>query len=302
MQAVRALISGGRLVVSHWQQLVGDLTGQSLIGQSLTEQMDARLFFISLVPTQLQRLLQAEKTAHLREWQAILLGGAPAALDLLTQAQAHRLPLALTYGMTETAAGVTILKPAEFWAGARHCGQPLPHAQIEIVDDTGLPVARGNVGQVVIRATSLAQGYCGKSAGQWQPAFILSDDLGYLDPAGNLQIVGRSSEKIITGGENVYAPEVEAAILATGLVADVVVLGRSDSDWGERLVALYVPLTPSVTAETITAQLQTYLSKFKQPKQWIAVTDLPRNALGKVNRELVQAQLTQADLKLGSET
>ena len=115
------------------------------------------------------------------------------------------------------------------------------------------------------------------------------DDLGYFDANGYLHIVGRQSDKIITGGENVFPAEVEAAIRSTGLVKDVCVIGISDRYWGQAITAIYIPINADILPTNIQTALSDTLSKFKRPKHWLAVDRLPRNAQGKVNRPQVEA-------------
>jgi o-succinylbenzoate---CoA ligase len=281
MQALRSLWAGGRFVVTSTQALVSPKLPFS-----------RQEFFLSLVPTQLQRLLQYPNH-HLADWHTILLGGAPASADLLTQARQQQLPIALSYGMTETAAGIAILKPAQFLAGAEDSGQVLPHAQVTI------PPGTDGVGQMIIQAKSLAQGYFGDTAAAigaglgFTPAGLRTDDLGFLDAAGHLHVVGRSQQKIITGGENVFAPEVEAAILATGLVADVVVLGLTHPEWGQVVTAIYVPNVVQTSSQEIAQRLQGRLSRFKHPKQWLEIERLPRNQVGKLNRAELESWALQ---------
>jgi o-succinylbenzoate---CoA ligase len=111
--------------------------------------------------------------------------------------------------------------------------------------------------------------------------------------------VGRDSRKIITGGENVFPGEVEAAMRSTGLIADVCVIGVPDPHWGEAVIAIYVPQTDVPQATAIdTAQwravLTAQLSKFKQPKHFIALKKLPHNAQGKLNYEQLKAMAIAA--------
>jgi O-succinylbenzoic acid--CoA ligase len=255
MQFWRAAMSGGQFY-SVRQQL-----GQPVGADA----------FISLVPTQLQRLL-AIHADWLQQFRVVSIGGAPVWPTLLEQARAQCLPLSPSYGMTETAAMVTALLPADFLAGEQSSGQVLPHAQIQ--------VAAG--GRITIRAQSLMLGYYPHCIDTDE---LVTDDLGAVDERGHLQILGRDSHKIITGGEKVWPPEVEAAIRATGLVEDVCVFGMPDPEWGERVVAIYVG---AVAASVIQTQMQQQLSKFKQPKTWVAVTNIPRNGQGKVDRQWCQ--------------
>ncbi len=147
--------------------------------------------------------------------------------------------------MTETASQVVTLKPDDFLKGHTACGQVLPHAEVVVGRSPQEAFPIGQVGTVSIRARSLMLGYFPNSVDsndEWgsfaQPNSHLesfqTDDLGFLDAQGYLHIVGRQSDKIITGGENVFPAEVEAAIRATNLIKDVSVLGVHDLHWGKR--------------------------------------------------------------------
>ncbi|MEO1144217.1 MAG: AMP-binding protein [Cyanobacteria bacterium J06638_22] len=251
-------------------------------------------WFLSLVPTQLHRLLQNPATVPwLRQFRAILLGGAPAWGELLEQGRTLGLPLAPTYGMTETAAQIATQYPQDFLAG-RSGYTVLPHAQVTLTSTDAasssmeLTAAKSFTKPSVlsIQASSLCLGYEpeGENEGTRGDRLFLTDDIGYLDPAGKLHLLGRASDKIITGGENVFPTEVENAIWATGLVQDVAVIGMGDRHWGECVTALYVPRSPDITATDIAERLATTLSNYKRPKRWLACIQLPRNAQGKLNR------------------
>ncbi|NES23328.1 MAG: hypothetical protein F6K41_31525, partial [Symploca sp. SIO3E6] len=99
------------------------------------------------------------------------------------------------------------------------------------------------------------------------------------------------SRLFCTGGENVFPPEVEAAIKATELVSDVCVIGIPDADWGQRVTAIYVPNSQAVSHQLLATALEEQLSSYKRPKHWIPVAKLPRNAQGKVNYEQLQAMV-----------
>jgi o-succinylbenzoate---CoA ligase len=262
MQFLRALLTDGNLILSNYKNLF------TLDSMSLCN------YFLSLVPTQLQKSIHL---SSLPKFQTILLGGAPAWDDLLETSRQQKIRLAPTYGMTETAAQIVTLKPENFLQGRTGCGQVLPHAQVEILAD----------GQIAVRSHSLALGYY---PDLFTSKTFLTDDIGYFDTDGYLHITGRSSQKIITGGENVFPAEVEEAIRASGLVADVYVLGMPDREWGEAIVAVYVPVRGEVSDRMIQASIQT-LSRYKQPKRWVAVQALPRNAQGKVRDAAVRAML-----------
>ncbi|MBK1990428.1 2-succinylbenzoate--CoA ligase [Sphaerospermopsis aphanizomenoides BCCUSP55] len=268
MQFMRSFTTGGKLVVTQFKK----------IEYSIIPNIKPSDFFISLVPTQLQRLLQnPELTKWLSQFQTVLLGGAPTWEELLEKARFHRIRLAPTYGMTETASQIATLKPNDFLKGKNNSGQILPHAKITIDNFTG---------NLNLQAKSLALGYYPQL---WEtPDNFSVDDIGFLDADGYLHIIGRSSNKIISGGENIYPIEIEAAMRKTNLIIDVCVIGIPDKYWGQALTAIYIPKHPNVSSLEIETQLKTQLSKFKIPKYWIPIDKLPRNAQGKINRQQVQ--------------
>lgn len=244
-------------------------------------------WFLSLVPTQLQRLLaRPAAVAWLRGFRAVLVGGGPAWPELLDAAARAELPLAFTYGATETAAAAAALRPEEFRAGGRGCGRALPHATVTVAAD----------GAIAIQASSLFRGYWPeiREAGPWA-----SGDRGEFDGAGSLHVRGRSDALIITGGEKVEPGEVEAALRATGEFADVAVVGVPDSEWGSAVVACY-PETGGTRASHPQGQRQPDwarvaaglegLAAWKRPKRFVALAVWPRDAAGKLDRaELARA-------------
>ena len=268
MQFLRSFTTGGKLAIFPFKSIPEDCP------------INPSEFFISLVPTQLQQLLQTRPT-WLSHFDTVLLGGAPAWEELLETARKHRLRLAPTYGMTETASQVVTLKPEDFLQGNNSCGRVLPHAKVSIQSPTGEILNVNKTGAIAIKANSLMLGYYAETGNQ-EGRYYQSDDLGYFDDRHFLHVVGRRSNKIITGGENVFPAEVEAAIRATGLVKDVCVLGIPDPEWGQVVTAVCAPVDAGVSSTTIAEAIANKLSKYKRPKHWVAVENLPRNAQGKL--------------------
>lgn len=295
MQVVRSLVTGGQLIFGSYKALQG----------GALPAFDPQRFWISLVPTQLQRLLQNPTLIPwLQRFEGILLGGGPAWPGLLEMGRSRRLPLALTYGMTETASQVATLQPREFLEGNNSSGRVLPHSKIIITDASGCPVKPGEIGKLTIRAKSLMRGYYGDF--EWnQPSLgeLVTDDYGYFDEAGYLHILGRGSQMMISGGEKVFPAEVEAVLRESPGIEDVCVLGVADDDWGEVVVALYVPARPESSDEIIMegrSRLSHQLASYKHPKCWLAIERIPRNSRGKIDQ--VQVQRLVSTLRASKES
>jgi len=262
MAWMRCVLTGGRYVPWTWADMEAGRWPEIGAGD----------WFLSLVPTQLQRLLgRKEAEERLRRFRAVFLGGGPAWPDLLARAAEARLPLAPGYGMTETAAMITALRPEEFLAGRCGCGPALPHARVDLDAD----------GIIRITAESLFRGYYPhqRATGRWE-----TEDLGRFDEHGGLHVIGRRDAVIITGGKKVAPDEVEAALRATGQFADVAVIGLPDTEWGQVLAACYPagPAEPDVSL--VDRHLTGQLAPHKRPKQYLPIADWPRNEQGKVNR------------------
>jgi O-succinylbenzoic acid--CoA ligase len=261
MQFLRSFLTGGDFAVIPYHK----------IKQKRINTLNLQDYFISLVPTQLQFFLENDPR-WLANFKTVLLGGSPAWPSLLEKAREYNISLSPTYGMTETASQIVTLKPEDFRRGNNSSGQLLPHAQIKINPDNQ---------KIIIEAKSLFLGYYPHLN---QASYFETDDLGYLDESGYLYIIGRDSQKIITGGENVYPFEVETAIRQTDLVKDVVVLGLPDSRWGQVIVAFYVPVNSQICQTIIQSQIKDKLVNYKLPKHWIKLPEIPKSPQGKINR------------------
>jgi len=271
MQLVRALITEARVDLADWHAV-----------EAGTARPDREGVFLSLVPTQLHRLLEdPAATDWLRRFRAVFLGGAAAWPNLLERAGDAQIPLAPAYGMTETAAQVCCLKPDEFLSGRSGVGRALPHARLSVVDDEECPVPAGRMGRIRIESEALFLGYHGE-LGRRDDGFVTTD-LGSMDVDGYLTIAGRIDDAINSGGEMVMPTEVEAAIREVGLVEDVVVCGLSDPEWGEVVCALVVSgcFPGEVEARS---RLKPLLAAHKIPRRWIQIEKVPRNAMGKLDR------------------
>jgi len=255
MPVLRSLWTGGQLYVARHLR---DLQHAPMPPNSD--------LWLSLVPRQLHQVCDAP-IPWLQSLAGIFIGGGATWNSLLDTAERHRLPLCLSYGMTETAGMVCAQKAGDFLRGDRSCGSSLPHAHLTISTD----------GTIDVQATSLARGYYPNPFGS--PVFR-TDDRGEWH-GDRLYIWGRASRKIISGGENIYPEELESLLLSSGWVKDIYIYGEPHPTWGEQVVAAYVPVG-EVTPEQLEEWLRQRCSAYKCPKRWLSCTTLPRTPQGKI--------------------
>lgn len=284
MQLMRSFISGGRIVFINYRTLqdgqIPEIATQNLC--------------LSLVPTQLERLIgQVSVLDWLRSLKAIFLGGAPMSLSLQAKTRELRLPVIPTYGMTETAAMVTALSVNDFLSGKLGVGYPLKHAKIQVIRKNGSTCLPEEGGRIQIQTRSLCLGYHGLSSDNFRNAY-LSQDEGYLDREGCLHIIGRSDRIIISGGEKIDPLEIETAFLKTGMVDQVFATGLPDSEWGELLIAFYVPLHKADGIEALRQQLKATLVNYKIPRRIIQAPQLPLTIQGKPDHALIEELLKKS--------
>jgi len=211
----------------------------------------------SLVPTMLQRLLDAGAGPGPR-LRRILLGGAPATPALLERARDAGWPVVQTYGLTQACSQVTIAEPGDLHTA----GRALPGLALSLAPD----------GEILVEGPTVAGG-----------GTLRTGDLGRLDERGRLVVIGRKSDTIVTGGENVAPAEVEAALLAHPAVADAAVFGRADPEWGEAVTASVVLRAPA-GPEELRRWCGERLARFKVPKAFEVADALPRTPSGKLQR------------------
>jgi o-succinylbenzoate---CoA ligase len=233
-----------------------------------------RVTLVSLVPTTLERLLDAGLKAP-NPLRIALIGGGPLPPALAAQAQEAGIPVAQTYGMTEACSQVATSLPGE----PETAGRPLVGQRIEIAED----------GEILVAGPTVAPGAA--DADGW----LHTGDCGVLDASGRLVVTGRKADTIVSGGENVAPAEVEAALLAHPAVADAGVYGRPDPRWGEAVVATVVLHDGShAEAEELRAHVGAQLARFKVPKQIAFAERLPRTASGKLlRRELMENRVSR---------
>ncbi len=205
----------------------------------------------------------------------------------------HRHAILERYGMTET--NMSTSNPYEGDRVAGTVGFPLPGVDLRVVDpETGAALGPDEVGMIEVKGPNVFKGYWRmpeKTAAEFKAdGFFITGDLGKVDPRGYVHIVGRGKDLIISGGFNVYPKEVETEIDALPGVVESAVIGLPHADFGEAVTAVVVggPNAPAEAA--IVADLEGRLAKFKCPKRVLFVDELPRNTMGKVQKNVLREQ------------
>jgi O-succinylbenzoic acid--CoA ligase len=268
---VRAARAGVPVVVPRGS-ITDDIAAAAAVGIDVSH--------VSLVPTQLARLLNSN-VAPPPQLRAVILGGGPIPATLVAAATAAGWPVLPSYGLSETASGVVV------------GGRPMPGVNVRIAYPDGAATEPGAAvageGEIVVRGPMVFDGYEGDAnltaAALDRDGWLHTGDLGRIDADGLLHVVGRRDEMIVSGGENVAPAEVEAVLATHPAIADVAVTGVPDEEWGSAPVALvvYRPGT-STTDDDLRVFGRERLASFKVPRRFVAVTDLPRSANGKLLR------------------
>jgi acyl-CoA synthetase (AMP-forming)/AMP-acid ligase II len=192
-----------------------------------------------------------------------------------------------SYNATE-AGLISTATPADLRVAPDTAGRPVLGTDLRIVDDHGHEVPQGEVGRITVRSESAFEGYTSGETKAFEDDYMVSGDLGRLDEAGRLFVVGRDDEMIVSGGENVYPLEVEQTLNEHADVVEAAVIGVDDQDFGQRLEA-YVVLRDDSTTTTddLKQHVKAHLAGYKVPRRVVVLDDLPRNDTGKVvKREL----------------
>jgi o-succinylbenzoate---CoA ligase len=245
---------------------------------------EERVTIVSVVSAMLQRMLDVRGDDPYPPWlRCVLLGGGPAPRPLLERCAARAVPVVQTYGLTESGSQVATLAPEDALRKLGSAGKPL------FPTDLCVDAAPGQVGEILARGPTISPGYVNQSPrapGDW----LRTGDLGRLDDEGYLYVVDRRDDLIISGGENVYPAEVEAALLAHPEVAEAGVAGVADPTWGQAVFAAVVLRAGArATAEELRAHCRARLAAYKVPSRLRLVEALPRNAAGKLlRRRLVE--------------
>jgi o-succinylbenzoate---CoA ligase len=232
---------------------------------------------VSLVPTMLARLLE-------HRWEApasvrfVLLGGAPCPPLLLQAALEAGIPVAPTYGMTETCSQVATLLPDEVSEHFGSSGRALPGADLRADAD----------GRIAIRGSMVSPDAV------TEDGWLVTNDLGVIDGEGYLTVLGRSDDAILSGGEKVIPRTVEEILLEDPGVAEAVVVGVPDPEWGQRVVAAVTPRSGAVLDPLeLRAAVRERLAPHMTPRTVVVLDELPRTGPDKVDRPKLRVLLAE---------
>jgi O-succinylbenzoic acid--CoA ligase len=246
--------------------------------------------FVSLVPTMLHRLMPYFREQGIPEnLRVVLLGGAAAPADLLIEALNLNIPVALTYGLTEACSQVCTAAPSDVRVKPGTVGKPLHGTTVRI----DAPI--GEIGEILVQGPTVITGYFQNpeaTASTLQDRWLHTGDLGFLDPDGDLFVVNRRSDLIISGGENIYPSEVEAVLIEHPKVKEACVVGLPDSEWGQRVAAALI-VDDDFNEEELLELCQKRLAKFKLPRQFLNLKAFPRTASGKVIRSEIRTEFEE---------
>ena len=289
---IRAVLYG--ITVDLRQKFDVDEVNHALTHENIT--------LVSFVPTMLYRLLEARKEAWSPKLRLVLLGGAAASPELMQRCIDEGIPVATTYGMTEAASQIATTLPGDAVRKPGSVGKPLMFTQVRIVDENDKDVPTGEYGEIIVKSPTVMKEYYGNpdaTAKTLRNGWLHTGDIGYLDADGDLFLVQRRSDLIVSGGENVYPAEVEAALRQHPAIKEVAVVGIPDAEWGQKVAAAIVLHDgQSLTENEVEYHARQHLAGYKIPRLIKFVDELPQTASGKIQRpQVVELFVNHEDTK-----
>jgi acyl-CoA synthetase (AMP-forming)/AMP-acid ligase II len=262
-------------------------------------------------PTMVKRMVeQAQRQGYHGEGiKTLVYGGGPMYLaDLCAAVDTFGPRLVQIYGQGESPMTISVLPRAliadrqrEDWSSlAASVGQAHACVEIRILDAQHQPLPTGQRGEIAVRGATVMQGYWRNPEATRQTlidGWLMTGDIGFLDPAGYLTLTDRSKDVIISGGSNVYPREVEEVLAQHPEVFEVCVVGEPDAQWGESVVAFVVPRNGQALDEAgLTAWFVERMASFKKPKKYVFRDELPKNSYGKILKTDLRQWLKAASI------
>ena len=244
-----------------------------------------------LVPAVMQTLLAHADwpAADLSGLRFVNSGSQVVPVALIQAFHARGVPVAQVYGSTETGPFSIALRPDEAMKQVGSVGRPAPGVRLRLVDALGADAPAGTVGEIWLQAPNLMRGYHRLPAGAgFVAGWFATGDLAWADAQGQVSVVGRSKDLIISGGENIHPAEIENLAATWPGVAEAAVVGLPDACWGEvPVLVLVAQAGVSMDLEGLCAEFSRCLARFKHPRRIVVVDSLPRTALGKVQKAVL---------------
>ncbi|SPA45038.1 class I adenylate-forming enzyme family protein [Cupriavidus taiwanensis] len=250
-----------------------------------------------MVPATLRAVLEHPRwpDADLAALRGVMAGSSTIPRSYIEAFHARGVPLGQIYGATETGPVSVALKLEQAMARPGYAGWPQPEAEVRLAGPDGAEVAPGAVGELWVRGANVMAGYWNQPDSGLPGGWFRSGDLAHRDAEGCIEVVGRSKDMIISGGENIYPAEIENVLVGLPGVQECAVVGVADARWGEVPVAVIVPAPGAprgaLAAEPLRELLAARIARFKLPREVVLMDDLPRSALGKVLKPQLRALL-----------
>ena len=258
-----------------------------------------------LVPATMRAVLDHAQwpSVDLQSLRGIMAGSSTLPEAYLEKFHQRGVPVGQIYGTTETGPVSVILKFQDAVQRIGFAGWPHANLELQIRDSEEQVVKSGVTGEVCVRGANVMRGYwlaASQAAGEGlKDGWFHTGDMGYLDANGCLQIVGRNKDMIISGGENIYPAEIENALATFPGLLECAVVGLPDERWGEvPVLALVRALTAEgrqLSETAVKAHLEAKIARFKLPRRVVFREELPKSALGKVQKPILQQQLMALD-------
>lgn len=241
---------------------------------------------MSVVPFMLKKLIQQQNktnTHYNSAFRCMLLGGGTIDRETLEICLQRSIPVVQCYGMTETCSQIVALRSVDALLKLGSVGQPLFSTQLKLSKD----------GEILLKTPALTPGYLNlpdKLPSKMIDGWYRTGDIGHLDKEGYLYIDGRADEMLISGGENIFPQEVEQVYQRYPQINEVAVVGQNDSVWGQVPVAFVVSDRRLSTTKLMNYGYE-HLARYKVPQHYIFVSELPKNASGKIRRFMLREKL-----------
>ncbi len=247
------------------------------------------------VPAMLQRMLdvaEGEQVA-LPQLSAVLSGAAPLSGALATRwMDQYGDHLYNLYGSSE-AGFCALATPADLRAASGTVGRPPLGTRIRIMDSSGKSLPTHVIGHIGVKSPMLFDGYVGGGHKASLHGYMNTGDVGHVDAVGRLFVDGREDDMIVSGGENVYPQEIEELLTSHPSIAEVAVIGVADAEFGQRLQAFVVFREGRAVAETVLRDfIRAHVARYKMPREFVVLAELPRNITGKVLKKTLQHSVT----------